>query len=471
VERRWKVLAVTSVAVYIALLDVTIVNIASPSMLRSFVHDSLVSLSWVLNAYNIVFAAALVPAGRLADRLGRRRVFLTGLMIFLVASLACSLAPTVPFLVAARALQAVGAAVVVPTSLGLILPLFPVAQRATATALWTATGAIAAATGPALGGVLVQLAGWRWIFVVNLVIGPPTAVIAARMLTESRDETTGRWPDGLGAGVLALGLACLALGLVKGPDWGWMSAGVLASLAVAAALLVLFAFRTLHHPAPVVEPALLRIRSFAVANAGSLLFGIGFNAMLLCNVLFLTTVWQYSLLKAGAAMTVGPVAAAFTAPFAGRLGDRLGPRAAAAPGGMIMAASALLLAAGAGSRPDYTAVLLPATVLAGVGLGLALPAFGAAAVAEVPHTRYATAVAVTSCCRQLGAVLGVAMLVAVLHTGSAGASLAAFHRAYLLIALSGVSTAAAGVALGRVRVREVASFADGTPSPHPAEAG
>src|SRR3954447_22036334 len=133
VERRWKVLAVTSVAVYIALLDVTIVNIASPSMLRSFVHDSLVSLSWVLNAYNIVFAAALVPAGRLADRLGRRRVFLTGLMIFLVASLACSLAPTVPFLVAARALQAVGVAVVVPTSLGLILPLFPVAQRATAT--------------------------------------------------------------------------------------------------------------------------------------------------------------------------------------------------------------------------------------------------------------------------------------------------------------------------------------------------
>jgi NTE family protein len=449
---------VTSIAVYMALLDVTIVNIASPDMLRSFVHDSLVGLSWVLNAYNIVFAAALVPAGRIADRLGRRRVFLVGLVLFLAASLACSLAPSVAFLVGARIVQALGAAVLVPTSLGLILPEFAAGQRATAIALWTATGAIAAATGPALGGVLVQVAGWRWIFLVNLVIGPPTLIWAATTLTERREGTRARWPDALAAFLLAGGVAALALALVKGPDWGWTSAGVWVALGCGAALLVLFGLRTGRHPVPVIEPALLRIRSFTVANVGSLVFGVAFNAMLLGNVLFLTTIWHYDVLTAGIAMTVGPIAATVTAPIAGRLGDRLGPRALAVPGGLIMAAAAFLLATATGSRPDYGAVLLPATALGGVGLGLALPALGAAAVAEVPAGDYATAVALTSCFRQLGAVVGVAALVALLHAGSGAESLGAFHRAYSFIGVMGLLTAVAAAALGRVRARDVDSL-------------
>jgi NTE family protein len=462
--RRWRILITTSIAVYMALLDVTIVNIAFPDMLRSFSRVSLGDLSWILNAYNVVFAAALVPAGRIADRLGRRRMFLAGVALFLLGSLGCSLAMSVGFLVTARVVQALGAAVVVPTSLSLILPEFPVERRATATALWTATGAIAAATGPALGGVIVHLAGWRWIFVVNLLIGPPTMIVAGRLLRESRGETGRSWPDGVGAGLLATGVATLALALVKGQDWRWSSVRVLGLLALSAVVLVAFAVRTARHPVPVVEPELFRIRSFTMANVGSLVFGVGFNAMLLGNVLFLTTIWNYTVLAAGGVMTVGPVVATLTAPFAGRVADRYGQRIVAVPGGLLLAAGAALLATATGQRPDYLGVLLPATVLAGVGLGLALPAFGSAAVAELPRERFATGVAIASCARQIGAVVGVAALVAVLDTAGHGATLASFHWAYGLVCLTGVATAVAAAALGRVRARDVTVLPRPVPS-------
>src|SRR3954469_23323916 len=169
-DRRWKVLLVTGVAVFMAFLDVTIVNIAFPSIQEAFPDASPASLSWVLNAYNIVFAALLVPAGRLADLVGRRRVFFTGGGLFLVASALCGLAPSAGVLIGARALQAVGAALLVPTSLGLLLPEFPLEQRATATALWGATGGVAAATGPSLGGVLIEWTDWGLgVFVDPLV--------------------------------------------------------------------------------------------------------------------------------------------------------------------------------------------------------------------------------------------------------------------------------------------------------------
>src|ERR1700750_769084 len=170
-DRRWKVLLVAAVAVFMAFLDVTIVNVAFPSIREAFPETSLAGLSWVLNAYNIVFAALLVPAGRLADLLGRRRLFFIGMGVFLGASALCGLAPTAEVLIGARVLQAAGAAVLVPTSLALLLPEFPPERRATATALWGAVGGIAAATGPSLGGLLIEGANWRLVFFVNLVLG------------------------------------------------------------------------------------------------------------------------------------------------------------------------------------------------------------------------------------------------------------------------------------------------------------
>src|ERR687885_1782718 len=211
-QRKWQVLLVTAVAVFMGFLDVTIVNIAFPDIEASFPSASLAGLSWILNAYNIVFAALLVPAGRLADRVGRRRMFLGGLVTFLAASAVCGLAPSVEVLVAARVVQAAGAAALVPTSLALLLPEFPLAQRATATGIWGATGAVAAALGPSLGGTLVEATDWRWGFFVNLLIGLPAPVPPRRLLRESREGHPTPTPDGVGIALLVAGVGLLSLG-------------------------------------------------------------------------------------------------------------------------------------------------------------------------------------------------------------------------------------------------------------------
>jgi len=453
-KKRWKVLLVTSVAVFMGFLDVTIVNIAFPDIESSFAGTSLAGLSWILNAYNIVFAALLVPAGRLSDRLGRRRMFFVGVLTFLAASAVCGLAPSVEVLVAARAIQAAGAAILVPTSLALLLPEFPLEQRATATALWGATGAIAAATGPSLGGVLVDATSWRWVFFVNLIIGLPALIPARRLLTERRDAEPGPLPDLAGALLLVAGVGLLSLGIVKGQDWGWDSGRVLGSLVVAAAVLAAFVRRSARHPAPVVELALLRVRSFAVANVGVFLFALGFYAVLLANILFLTSVWHWSVLRAGVSVTPGPLMAAISAPIGGRLADRFGQRVVAFPGGLLFATGCLLFAASIGATPHYASEFLPATLLTGAGVGLSFAAWGSAAVAELPPSRFATGSAISSTSRQIGAVLGIAVLVAVLGTPAPEDAVATFHTAWTLMAIPTATAGVLAVALGRVRARD-----------------
>jgi EmrB/QacA subfamily drug resistance transporter len=453
--RRWTVLIVTSVAVFMALIDVTIVNIAFPDIRRSFSGDSLGDLSWILNGYNIVFAAALVPAGRLADRVGRKRIFLVGVLLFLAASVLCGLSTSVGMLVAARVLQAIGGAMLTPTSLSLALPEFPIEQRATATALWTATGAVAAAAGPSLGGVLVAWLGWRSVFFVNLLFGLPALVPAVRLIREGRDTDMRGWPDGIGATLLALAVGAMALAIVKGSEWSWASVRVVGAFVAAAVLLLLFLFRSASHSTPVIEFALFRIRSFAVANAGGFVFGVGFFALLLCNVLFLTSVWHYSVLGAGVALTPGPIAAAAVSPVAGRFADRFGQRAIVIPGSVLFAAGAALFAARTEVTAHYWGTFLPATLLTGAGIGLTLSGFGSAVVAELPRPRFATGVAIASCFRQIGAVVGVAVLVAILRNTAGGTALTAFHRSWAVVAGTGLVSLVVGVALGRVRARQV----------------
>ncbi|HEY3184730.1 MAG TPA: MFS transporter [Gaiellaceae bacterium] len=452
--RRWQVLLVTSIAAFMGFLDVTIVNIAFPDLRASFGEASLPHLSWVLNAYNIVFAAALVPAGRLADRFGRRRFFLAGVLLFLGASAVCGLAWNVDVLIAARTLQAVGGAILVPTSLSLVLPEFPLEQRATATALWGATGAVAAATGPSLGGVLVDWQSWRWVFFVNLLIGLPALIPARRLLTEARDEQASL-PDPLGAVVLAVAVAALSLAIVEGPEWGWSSARVVTAFAVSALLVPVFLARSARHRAPVFELALFKVRSFAVANTGVFVFAAGFYALLLCNVLFLTGVWDYSVLRAGVALTPGPLMATLAAPVGGRLADRFGQRLVAAPGGVVFAGGALFLALAAGGHPAYVSHFLPGMLLTGTGVGLSFSGFSSAAVAELPRVRFATGSAISATSRQIGAVVGIAGLIAVLGAPRAGSAVQAFHHAWLAMVATGVLAGLVALALGRVRARHV----------------
>src|SRR3954453_7535815 len=223
-SHRARVTAIVSVGVFVASLDLFIVNIAFPDIQKDFDDTSLASLSWILNAYAIVFAALLVPAGRWADRTGRKRAFLGGLALFTAASAACAAAPSVAVLVGAGAVQAGGAALMLPTSLALLLPQFPPEKRQLAVGIWAAVGGSAAAAGPLLGGVLVQ-GSWRLVFLFNIPVGIAALVAGTRVLAEARDPAGGQ-PDTLGAALLAAGIGALALAIVKGPDWGWGSARV-----------------------------------------------------------------------------------------------------------------------------------------------------------------------------------------------------------------------------------------------------
>lgn len=442
-RRAWKVLALTSVAVLMAFLDVTIVNIAFPAIRTSFPHSSTGDLSWVLNAYNVVFAALLIPAGRLADRVGRRRLFFLGLGTFTGGSLSCGLAPTAELLIAARILQAAGAAALIPSSLGLALPEFPAERRALAVSVWAATGAIAAAAGPSIGGVLVDQAGWRWAFLLNVAIAAAIP-FGAHLLVERRAEEHTA-PDWAGGAMLAGATGGIALGIVKAETWGWTGTATLACWAVAAALLLTLVTRTRSGRGSIIEPQLFALRSFAVGNASFFLFSIAFYALLLGNILFLTEVWGYSILKAGFAVTPGPLCAVLAAGVAGRLTERQGPRAVAVPACLAFGAACLLYRNAGVAHPDYARAWLPAQVLSGLTIGACFSALAAGAVQDLPPARLATGTAITSCFRQLGAVLGIALLVAVVGDVTPLNALGRFREAWALEAAAAVL--AAGVAL------------------------
>jgi EmrB/QacA subfamily drug resistance transporter len=447
--RRWQVLTVVSIAVFMASLDLFIVNIAFPDIQRDFSGAGVASVSWVLNAYAIVFAALLVPAGRFADRVGRRRAFIGGVLLFVLGSLLCGAAPSVATLVAARVIQAAGAAFLLPTSLALLLPEFPPHQRAAAIGVWAAVGGIAAATGPPLGGLLVE-GSWRLVFLVNLPVGAIALVLALRVLRESRDESSLR-PDLLGTALLTAAVGLLALGLVKAPEWGWADARILGALAASAVGLAVFWRRCLSHPSPVVDPSMLGVRSFALAGTASLLFSAAFAAMLLAGVLFMTGVWHETVLTAGLSLAPGPLMAATFAPLAGVLANRLGQRALAAAGISVFALGCAWWLWQLGPERDYAGEMLPGLMVTGIGVGLTLPSLASAAAASLPPARFATGSAVFTMSRQLGFVLGVAILVAVLGSADAADPAAAFDGAWLFMITAAVLGAAAAVAIGDVR--------------------
>src|SRR3954452_933926 len=444
------VLAVVSAAVFMASLDLFVVNVAFPDIEQQFGGTSLANLSWILNGYTIVFASLLVPLGRAADRLGRKRFFIGGLLLFVLSSALAATAPSIEALVAARVVQAVGAAAVLPTSLALLLAEIPLTKRATAIGIWADTGGIAAAAGPPLGGLLVE-ASWRWVFLINVPIGLAAAFAATRVLRESSDPEHARRPDALGAALLTLAVGLLALGLVKAPDWGWANDRTIAVLAGSAVALAGFLLRSARHPEPVVELPMLRVRSFSMASTAAFLFSAGFGAMLLGGVLFLTSVWHYSVLKAGIAFAPGPFMAAVFALPAGRLGPRLGTHVLTAIGGTVFRIGAAWWALRVGTEPAYATELLPGMVLTGIGVGLTLPSVSAAAVSELPPARLATGSAVLQMSRQLGIALGVAILIAIFGRPAPQDVLAHFHDGWWFIAAMGFLAAIAG---SRISVRE-----------------
>jgi len=448
----WVILFSTSLAVFAVFLDTTILFVAFPSISADFASVSPSSLSWVLNAYTIVFAAALIPAGRLADRIGRRETFLGAVVLFTVASILCGLAPGVGLLVAARILQALGAAALVPASLALVLQTFPTAKIPVAVAIWGAVGAVAGAAGPTLGALVVENLGWRWAFFINLPVGLVSLFLGWKVLPEGREANPGRLPDPLGVALLGAGLALAAYAIVQTEAWGWASSGFLVTFGAAVVLIAVFVWRCSVVDNPLLDLSLFESRSFTWANAATLTFAVGFNAMFLGNVLFFTRVWQYSILQAGLAISVGPLIVAVTAPFLGRLAGRVGQRALLIPGGLVWAAGGALLISTVETSPNYLLTYLPAVALTGLGVSLCLPQLSSASVQGLPPDRFGSGSAVNQAIRNLGGTLGVALVVAFLADVSPVDPLAGFHRVWWLLVLSGLSVSALSLLLPR-RVR------------------
>jgi EmrB/QacA subfamily drug resistance transporter len=442
------VLLIVCAGVVLASLDLFIVNVALPQIARDLHTRDLGELSWVLNAYAIVYASLLVFFGRLADRYRRDRAFLLGVAVFTAASAACAASASVGMLIGFRVLQAAGAALLTPTSLGLVLASYedPV-RRHGAVRTWTAIGGLSAAIGPVVGGLLVA-ASWRWVFLVNLPVGIAALVVGWRRLPEVPGHSTER-PDPLGVVLVTAGVGLLTFGLVKGADWGWASARIDAVLAAAVVLLGLFVLNCVSSRTPLVHPDLFRSRAFTGASLVALFFSSSFGAMLLSIVLWEQGAWGWSALRAGLAIAPGPLMVpVMSFLVAGRLIGRYGSAVVISLGSVIFAAGVAWWALAVTVSPNYLSGVLGGMILTGVGVGLTLPTMMATAAASLPPHAFATGSAVINMIRQTGLALGVAVLVAVLGTGAAehGARLAGFQHAWWLsaaVALGGVAPALA----------------------------
>ena len=466
---RVAVVLTVCVGVFMVSLDLFIVNVAFPDIQESFEGTSVSDLSWILNAYAIAFGALLVPAGRWADRVGRKNVFLFGLGVFTLASAGCAAAPSVPALVIARAIQAVGAAMVFPTSLGLPLPEWPAEKRGTAVGLGSAVSGVAAAAGQPVGGLLVQ-AGWRWVFIVNVPIGIAFFAIALRTLVNRRDEHARGRPDVIGAGLFTVGIGALILAIVQGESWGWSGGRVIGLFGAAVLLSAIVGVRCARHPVPLVEPAIVRTRAIALANLSAIVFFMGFAALLLGLVLFQTEVWRVSVLTAGLQLAPAPLTSAIFAVPGAVLGQRFGARYVGAAGAVLTALSGLWLRTQLGPEANYASDLLPAGLIGGAGVGLVLPTLSAAATGPLPPSRFATGTAVLGMTRQVGSALGVAVFVAILGQPTAATVVDDFREVWTFLITCGLATGAALISIGPVRIAALGSSGE-TVAAETAEAG
>ena len=405
-------LIMTGAGQFLATLDLFIVNIAFPQIRNSFAGTDTQTLSWVLTAYGIVFAALLVPAGRLADVYGRRRVFRLGMLIFTLASIGCAAAPSVGVLIGFRAVQAIGGAFMVPTSLGLLLASFPADRHPRVVGIWAAIGSVAASCGPPIGGLLV-VAGWRWIFLVNVPIAV-IAVVLGRRLPEQRHPGDGKLPDLFGAVLLALGIAGVVAAISNISDWG-AGAKTFGTAGLGVVLLAGFAVRCARHPRPVVDPKLLRLRQLSAATFAMAAFYAAFGILLLGGSLFLSQVWHYGSIQAGLGFAPGPIAATVFAVVGSR--TPIGRRTLVVVGSLLFAIAGLYWIVFLRAEPNYALDYLPGVLLSGIGVGLTQSAIIAAGSSVLPAHQYATGTGIINTARQLGSAIGVAILVSVLGAG------------------------------------------------------
>jgi EmrB/QacA subfamily drug resistance transporter len=411
-ERKWRVLIVVCVAVFMLLLDITVVNVALPDIQREL-HTSFTDLQWVVDAYALTLAATMLNAGSLGDLLGRKRVFLVAIGLFTLASALCGSATSPLFLILARGAQGLGGAGMFAVSLAIISQEFHGRERGTAFGIWGATVGLAVAIGPLVGGALTTYAGWRWIFFVNVPIGVAVVAGGIRELHETRNEEHGGFDLG-GLLTLTAGLFALVIGLFRGNDWGWSSGRVVGLFAAAAVLLAAFAFVELRQQSPMFDFSLFRVPTFTGAQITAFAISAGMFAQFLFLPLYLESVLGYSAVKTGVIFLPLSLVSFVVAPLAGRLSARF-PVRWFLGGGLAVVGVSLLLMHGL-TLSSTASALIPGFVVGGIGIGMVNAPLAATAVSVVDQQRAGMASGINNTFRQIGIATGIAALGAIFQS-------------------------------------------------------
>lgn len=413
----WLALFVSTLVVFLVVIDISAVNVAFPSIRDDF-EVSASELSWIVSGYNIVVGALLMLSGRLADSIGRRKVYLPGVAIFAVGSALCGFAPSAGLLIAARLVQAVGGAITTAAGFAVMLPGFPPSRRSTAIGIAGATGALGAVAGPAIGSILIDLASWRAIFFLNVPLCIVVLIIGPKLLPESKDpNATGKIdPIGVPIGTAAVGLIMFAI--VQSESWGLADLRVIAMLVLGVALLPVLIRRSRVHPEPMINLDLFKYQSFRSANIGVTFYGLAFTSGALVSSLMLQEVWNLPIRTVGLAFVPGPIFAAIISPITGRMADRYGHRWLLGAGCVISGLGYLLYVLLLNEDPQVWNIFVPVGILTGVGIGLTVATWSSAGLADIPQEQFGVASATYNTLRQAAYALGISVSITLIALGA-----------------------------------------------------
>ncbi len=442
-NKKWWTLAAVSVGLFMIMLDNTVVNVALPSMRRSL-HMSLSELEWVVAGYALTFAAFMLTGGKLADFLGRRRIFMVGLLVFTGASLACGLAPNGGFLIGARVVQGFGGAMMNPATLSIVTATFPARERGKAIGIWAGVSAMALAIGPLVGGLLTEHVNWNWIFFINVPVGVAGLFAIPIFIDESRDQSAEQRLDMPGLAASAIGLFSLTYGFIEANNYGWTSGRILGAFALAVVALVAFVLLERHQRTPMLDLSLFRQRTFSGANGSMLFVGLAMFGTFFFVSLYMQNVLGYSPVQAGATFLPMTLLIIALAPRAGALTDRVGSRWLVG-GGMVLLAGMLFYFSQLGLHESFWS-LLPGLVLGGVGMSCTMTPTTAAAMSAVSVDQAGVGSAVLNSSRQVGGSVGIAVMGSIV--GGAATFLDGFHDALRLgagLCLVGATLAVAAI--------------------------
>jgi EmrB/QacA subfamily drug resistance transporter len=409
-NKKWWTLGALAFALFMIMLDNTVVNVALPSIQRDL-GIGLSELEWTVNAYALTFAVLMLTGGKLADFFGRRRVFLVGLAIFTLSSLACGLANTGEALIGARTVQGVGAALMMPATLSIISATFPPHQRGMAIGIWAGVSAMALAIGPLIGGLLAEHVNWSWIFYVNVPVGVLGFVIGRLVIRESRDTSEDQRLDLPGLAASAVGLFALTFALIEANSYGWTDPVIVGLFVLAAVALAVFVWLERHQRAPMLDLSLFRSGTFAGANVVALLVTLAMFGVFFFMSIYMQNVLGYSAVRTGAVFLPMTLLIILVAPAAGKLSDRTGSRWLMAAGMILLAVALVLFSRLDGDSGFWD--IFPGLVVGGVGMATVMTPMTAAALGSVPVAKAGVGSGVLNTFRQLGGALGIAVMGAI----------------------------------------------------------